>query len=88
MATYPDFERFNPFRVQRACRESKIGQLDVSSAINEKILNTNGQHGYKKITNTHLGLQVPMDVSKLVKLVDTCKHFTNVESGMLLLEDT
>lgn len=61
----------NLLRVERTGGETKVGQLDVASAI------------YKEV----LRLEVTVNVAKLVKLVDTGKHLCGIEAGVFLLEN-
>jgi hypothetical protein len=56
---------------EKASSETKIGELDVPSAVDEEIL----------------GLEITMDVSKLMQGVDAEKHLRYIESGMSVVEN-
>lgn len=57
---------------QESSCKAEVGQLDVAAAVDEEVL----------------GLQVAMDVPKLVQCVDTGEHLGDVEAGMAIVEHT
>lgn len=74
-------------RVQGTSSETEVGELYVPSTVNKEVLGADFSHNPLKAGLTHLGFEITVDVSKLVKLIHTGKHFSRIEFGMLLLED-
>jgi hypothetical protein len=62
----------NLLGVERAGSKTKVGELDVTSAVNEEVFR----------------LEVTVNVTQLVEFVDTSKHLGGIEASVLLLEDT
>lgn len=56
--------------VKRAGCQAKVGQLDVACAVDEEVL----------------GLEITVDVSELMELVDAHEHLGGVEACVFLLE--
>lgn len=74
-------------RVQGTSGEPKVSQLDVSCSVDQEVLAAY-QPPRKRSKRAHLRLQIPMNVSEFVKLVDTSEHLSSIEASMLLFQDT
>jgi len=73
-------------RVKRARSKAEVGELYMSSAIDEEVLHEHSDPHLCGRDQTYLWFKVSVDVPQLVQLVYTRKHLGCVESRMLLLE--
>jgi len=67
-----DFERLDAFWIEGTRGKTEICEFDVATRVNEEVL----------------WLEVTMDVTKLVQLADRGEHFADIESCVLLLQNT
>lgn len=62
---------FDFARGEEASSQTEICQFDMTSRVDQEVL----------------GLEISMDVPKLVKCIDGAEHLSNVEAGMSVCKD-
>ncbi len=79
---------FDLERIQGSGSQPEIGQFNMTSAVDQKILPISvSREVTLTIENTHFRLEIAMDVTEFMEFVDSSEHFSSIKSRMFLLEN-